>query len=137
MGVSWTLMGRDLEDITGLSQRVEVTGIPWVRQYTKYVGMGRMTMSKRAIIANSPHDGYRRTTSFDCGEMERVSEHQSSHKTKDCGRGGSEGNQGRGLRVFRESEKEMIESLNQEWIEKSLPPLPVKVRGLRMETYSA
>lgn len=39
---------------------------------------------------------------------ERGSECRSSQKRKDWGRGGSEENQGRGLRVFRELENEMI-----------------------------
>lgn len=31
--------------------------------------MGRMTMGKKLNNMNSPHDGYCRTISFDCGEM--------------------------------------------------------------------
>lgn len=101
-------MGRTLEGIIGLSLLVELEGVPWVKQYTKCMGMGRMTVSERATNVNSPHDGYCRTTSFDCGEMGKDSECRSSQKRKDWGRGGSEENQGRGLRVFRESENEMI-----------------------------
>ena len=39
---------------------------------------------------------------------ERGSERRCSQKRKDWGRGGSEENQDRGVRVFRESENEMI-----------------------------
>lgn len=37
-----------------------------------YMGMGRMTVRERAIIESTPHDGYCRSVSFDCGEMGRV-----------------------------------------------------------------
>ena len=86
MGVSWSLMGRALEGIIGLSLLVELEGVPWVKQYTKCMGMGRMTVSERATNVNSPHDGYCRTTSFDCGEMGKDSECRSSQKRKDWGR---------------------------------------------------
>lgn len=40
-----------------------------MRQYTKYVGMGRMAMRDRTISRRCAHGGYCRSISFDCGEM--------------------------------------------------------------------
>lgn len=68
LGFGW-IKGKDLKDIIGLPWLVEVKEILWARQYTKYAGMGRMIMRKRAIITSSAHDGYCRRTSFDCGKM--------------------------------------------------------------------
>lgn len=97
MGDSWTLRGRHLEDILDLCQLVTLKGIPWVRQYTKYVGMGRMPMITRAIIASSPHDGYCRSTSFDCGEMGKRFRTSEFPEEEGYGRERWEGNWGEGL----------------------------------------
>lgn len=56
-GVGW-IKGKDLEDIIGLPWLVGLKGILWVRQYAKYVWMGKITVRKRAIVARSPNDGY-------------------------------------------------------------------------------
>lgn len=58
-----------MEAVIGLSLLLGLKGILCMRQYTKYAGMGRMTMAKRVIIKSSAHGGYGRSTSFDCGEM--------------------------------------------------------------------
>lgn len=69
MGIRGILRGGDLGGVQGLFKLMGLKGMPWVRQYKKYVGIGSMTPRETAPSKRRHHVEYRRITSFDCGEM--------------------------------------------------------------------
>lgn len=86
MVCSWSLSSGRLQD------GVALKGIPRVRQYAKYAGMGMRTKTDSPAIRTKDHTGKTRTTSFDYGETQkhRLRQQNPQKRNKCVGERGGE-----------------------------------------------
>lgn len=58
-----------METKIGILEVMLLKGIQWMRQCTKYIRMGRKTITSKMINELRTHDGNSLGTNFDCGEI--------------------------------------------------------------------